>query len=242
MKKAYISQEAHEDILEYLKESGYEIHFVVPEGELSDAASGKTQLTERKVRAAKAVASHADIYCCKLGAAPDSPVFLGDPKKIGAEYPKDIVYNAAIVGNCFIHNLDYTDGKLLDAFKEQNIGKDIKLINVKQGYTKCNLVVVDDAHAITSDMGIAQALNDENIEVLVINQGFVSLQGFDYGFLGGASGRIDDEIVFNGDLSAHPDFDEIVEFIEKTGLKVRFFKNYPLTDIGSIIAVKGDMA
>ena len=43
------------------------------------------------------------------------------------------------------------------------------------------------------------------------------------------------EIVFNGDLSAHPDFNVISAFIESRGLSCVYFKDYPLTDIGSII-------
>ncbi|MFR2966829.1 MAG: DUF6873 family GME fold protein [Anaerovoracaceae bacterium] len=59
--------------------------------------------------------------------------------------------------------------------------------------------------------------------------------GYKYGFLGGASGRIGDEIVFNGDLAAHSDYEEIKSFIQERGLRLVYFRQYPLTDIGSII-------
>ena len=61
------------------------------------------------------------------------------------------------------------------------------------------------------------------------------LPGYDTGFLGGTSGRVGDEIVFNGDLSAHPDFEAIKDFIRSRGLQIKYFESYPLRDIGSII-------
>ena len=51
------------------------------------------------------------------------------------------------------------------------------------------------------------------INVLLVEPGFVKLRGADTGFIGGASGRVDDEIVFNGDLSAHPNLKKITAFI-----------------------------
>ncbi len=63
----------------------------------------------------------------------------------------------------------------------------------------------------------------------------MELPGYDTGFIGGTSGRVGDEIIFNGDLSAHPDCQAIRQFIEERGLKVRYFSGYPLRDIGSII-------
>jgi hypothetical protein len=150
-----------------------------------------------------------------------------------AKYPGTIPYNAAVFGNYFMHNLSFTDTLLLEKAR----GKGLTLIDVAQGYTKCNTVVVDDNAIITSDPGIAAAASMFGIDVLTISQGHVLLEGFDYGFLGGASGRIGDKIYFNGDLSAHPDCQQIITFIASRGLHAKFFPVYPLEDIGSIIVV-----
>ena len=112
----------------------------------------------------------------------------------------------------------------------------LAFIHVNQGYTKCNCVVVDGNSVITADRGIVSALKKcPDIDVLPISQGFVRLEKFEYGFLGGASGKVGNEIVFNGDLSAHPDYEAICRFIEARGLSVKYFPGYPLTDIGSIL-------
>ena len=96
--------------------------------------------------------------------------------------------------------------------------------------------MVDGNSVITADRGIVSALKKcPDIDVLPISQGFVRLEKFEYGFLGGASGKVGNEIVFNGDLSAHPDYEAICRFIEARGLSVKYFPGYPLTDIGSIL-------
>ena len=110
------------------------------------------------------------------------------------------------------------------------------LIDVRQGYTKCSTVVVDENSIITYDEGIVKACAPyRDLDVLQIAPGFVRLDGFDTGFIGGASGRVGNEIIFNGDLFSHPDFNSIVSFIEKRGLVCRWFADYKLTDIGSIL-------
>ncbi|MDD4564138.1 MAG: hypothetical protein PHE79_01430 [Eubacteriales bacterium] len=194
-----------------------------------------------------AISSHPDIYACKLDdelivskdLLPFSEKLLMERniKYIpgasipGYRYPENIIYNAVQLGTHFVHNTKYTDPILLNAALE----KELCLVHVNQGYTKCNTVSVDANSAITSDNGIASALTFHGIDALVATPGHVKLESFPYGFLGGASGRVDDEIIFNGNLSNHPDYFRIKNFIEERKLRVVFFEDYPLEDIGSII-------
>ena len=195
----------------------------------------------------EAVSAHPDIYLCKIcGELVVAPALVpqirdellrrginyhqGDGD-LGYRYPENIRYNAAQVGRHLIHDTRHTDPAILDIAREHGM----KLVPVKQGYTKCNLVVVDDNSVITSDRGLAAAMEKHAIEVLQITHGHVGLPGFPYGFLGGASGKVGCEIVFNGNLSAHPDFERIRGFIGEKGLDVIWFEEYPLEDVGSII-------
>ena len=168
---------------------------------------------------------------------------------IGYEYPFDIVYNAAVTDRFFIHNTEWTSPSLLD--RARNAGLDI--IPVKQGYTKCSCVLAGKRGLITADEGIFHTvsaynemvleeqgkekdeLSDDTIDVLLIEKGHVALDGFEYGFLGGASGCIENTVYFNGDLSKHPDFEKICRFIESQNCRVRYFEGEPLADIGSVI-------
>lgn len=48
----------------------------------------------------------------------------------------------------------------------------------------------------------------------------VILEGQPYGFLGGASGKVGNTIIFNGDITRHSDYEAIREFIESRGLDI----------------------
>ena len=220
----YLSELVHPMVVKYLRKQGHELKFICE----NDIVY-------------KEVCTHADLYMCKLGTEAEAPIFhIEDKSELGFRYPDNVKYNGVCMGNLFIHNTAYTSVSLLEKVKE----KGFELLHVKQGYTKCNMVVINDHAAITSDKGIYNSIQkhflenpeQKRIDVLLIRQGYVELPGFSYGFLGGASGRVSDEIIFNGNLEAHPDFRRIQTFIEKQGLQVKYFPEYPLTDIGSIIA------
>lgn len=215
MSKLFISQETNKKLIDYLIAKGYQLEFIASDGIVDDAIS-----------------SHPDIFLCKMGVDDNAPIFFAESQDLGKDYPKDIAFNAACTGKYFIHNLANTNEKLLLSAKAM----DMVLVDVKQGYTKCSVVVVDWNAIITYDEGIALACKKfPGLDVLKVSPGFVRLDGYDTGFIGGTSGRVGNEIVFNGDLSAHPDFQPIVKFIEDHGLTYKWFEGYPLTDIGSIL-------
>jgi len=219
MSNIYLSKFSHPLLNDYLMKLGHKICTV----------NGTSDVYE-------AISSHADIYMCKLGVDSHSPLIIGDPSTLGSSYPENIKYNAACIGKYFIHNLSYTAPSLIAKAKELNM----HLVDLAQGYTKCNMVIVSDAAVITSDAGIAKTLQQcTDIDILLISSGHVTLNGFPYGFLGGASGKVGNKIIFNGNLSIHPDFDKIRSFIESYDLSVKYFPKYPLEDIGSIIEAEG---
>lgn len=211
-----MSETAHPLLLEHLTAQDHQIHII----KATDATYPP-------------VSSHPDIYMCGLG--PGRPVFFGCLEKLGPAYPANIRYNAACTGKYFIHNLQHTDPDLLERTAS------LEKIHVSQGYTKCGTVIVDEDSIITADMGIYNACR-EKLDVLLIQPGYVKLRRFPYGFLGGASGRIGDALVFNGNLEQHPDFAAITAFIAARGLKPVYFRQYPLEDIGSIIENPGHAA
>lgn len=215
MNKVYISKDANKILQDYLISKGYALE-TISSKDIVDPA----------------ISNHPDIFLCKMGIKRDAPVFFAEKSDLGMEYPADIAFNAACTGKFFIHNLDYTNPKLLQAAK--NMG--MELIHVRQGYTKCSIVIVDEYSIITYDEGIVRACSKyPQLDVLQISPGFVRLDGYDTGFIGGTSGRLGDEVIFNGDLFAHPDFHRILSFIGRRGLRCKWFADYKLTDIGSIL-------
>ncbi len=177
-----------------------------------------------------AISCHSDVLYCQL---PDKRVFHGENIRLGEKYPNDVIYNGCSTGKYFIHNLKYTDPLLLKEVQRLKMKK----VDVSQGYAKCSIAVVDENSIITYDSGIAASCASQapELSVLLIQQKHVFLPGYNTGFIGGTCGRIGNSLLFNGDLSAHPDFEKIKEFIETRGLECIWFDDIPLTDIGSII-------
>ena len=274
----YISKNADDRLVSYLKAKGYEICPVSSFGVVSEPILGSHNVGA----VSEPISDHADVFYCRMGAVSGSPVIsafdqahcepkhsgptildtvsadpvLGGsaPTKLSASYPDDCAYNAACTGKYLICRMDSTAPEILEYAEAHGMA----VINVRQGYAKCSTVVVDENSIITYDRGIAKACaatggriiqaDADTVErhnekcstagaltVLLVTPGHVLLPGMDTGFIGGASGRVGDEIVFNGDLSAHPDFVAIREFIENRGLKCKWFPEFPLTDIGSIV-------
>lgn len=215
MKKIYIAENANQILKNYLHGLGYDLT-LVSSHDLVDPA----------------ISCHPDVFYCRLGIVAGAPLISAQDGELGSGYPAEAAFNAACTGRYFIHNLKITAPRLLAAAR--NAG--MELIHVAQGYAKCSTVIVDEQSIITYDRGIAKACSAvSDLDVLLVTPGHVLLPGYATGFIGGCSGRIGNEVIFNGNLSAHSDFEKIRSFIEDRGLKCTWFQQYPLTDIGSIV-------
>lgn len=146
-----------------------------------------------------------------------------------SKYPHDIILNAVDTKDVFVHFLKYTDKNLLRNIKNK------KIINVKQGYTKCSTAVINSSTFITSDKGIYNALTRENFDVLLLPPGDIILPGLNYGFIGGTCGLIDKNVLaFYGSLDYYKYGNEVKNFLSKHNIKPVYLRNGPLVDRGSI--------
>jgi len=149
-------------------------------------------------------------------------------------YPYDIAYNAARVGNNIICNKKFTDDTIIE-FANKN---GLNLIDTKQGYAKCSICVVSNDAIITSDKNIQSVANKNNIDVLSVDDNQIKLTGFDHGFIGGATGLINENILaVNGNIKLHTNYNEIIAFCAKYGVEVISLNNDEIIDIGSILIV-----
>ena len=151
-------------------------------------------------------------------------------ERVTSIYPKDIRLNCAIVGRHVIANTKYTSQTIADVAKRNGL----LMLDVKQGYAKCSTVCVGNNAIITADTAIARKCQDAGIDALEVSHGSVRLDGYDTGFIGGASGATDKEVLFCGDISAHPDAQSITDFCLKYNKKPVSLSDEPLYDYGTV--------
>ena len=156
-------------------------------------------------------------------------------KKAGNKYPEDILLNFLYLNNTLYGKLSAIDKNLLDYCKENNI----RTVNINQGYARCSTLVLNKKAVITSDLSIEKALKKDGVEVLLISSGSIVLDGYDYGFIGGASGKIEENaIAFFGNVTSHPDYKKIENFCDNHNLSINVICPYmSLTDIGGLVKI-----
>lgn len=158
--------------------------------------------------------------------------FIESKGSLGYKYPSNIILNSLILENHFVHNLKFTDPNLLDTQKNK------RLINVKQGYTKCSTLVVSDKAIITSDKSIYSQLIKEDFDILLLPPGDIILEGLNYGFIGGTGGLINKNIMaFFGSLENYLYGCEVKNFLAKYNVKPLYLSRGKLIDRGSIMVL-----
>lgn len=205
----------------------------------------------KSLQVSKPLSGHPDMQICKLPGGVyvcsdetysyyqsalknyNIKLFKGE-STLKSNYPQDVAYNVAWIGEWAVHNTLYTDSQIELCLNSLNI----KILNVNQGYSKCNICTVSDNAIITSDAGIKNALTKQAIDCLQIREGHIDIFRWDYGFIGGASGKLDNStLAFCGDISLHPDYDKISDFCAKYNVNCASLSKKRLTDLGSIIII-----
>ncbi len=211
--KSIIMSCLYPDFCRELKKYGYNI---IPSKNISEFAKPERQ--------------HADMQALRI----NNKLFTLDNcvKKAGEKYPENILLNCLFINNTLYGRLDSTDKSIINYCRKNNI----KLVNVNQGYTRCSTLAINNKAAITADKSIEKALKDNGAEVLLIKPGFIKLDGFDYGFIGGASFCDINKVFFFGNIEQHPDYDKIRQFCVYFNSDIEVLcKEMPLTDIGGVV-------
>lgn len=202
--------------------------------------------TEKSPNVSEPISYHADVLYLKISsdslkvsscqknniAFLESLGFDVHTEQLGAGYKNESKLNMVITDNMIICNPK-------TCIETESFKKGKQILNVKQGYTKCSTVVIGNDNFITEDISILKALSEAGKNCLLVNKGYVELQGYDYGFIGGASVYLEEKnlLLFFGDISRHPDYIEIAEFCKHIGVEIDYIKDYNLTDIGGAICI-----
>jgi len=149
--------------------------------------------------------------------------------KQSEKYPYDAALCACICDGVLIHNTNVTDPAIIDSHNG-------KIIHVNQGYSKCCICTVGNHNVITSDKGIANKLISEDFSVLEIEQGLVQLEGFDYGFIGGASFKSGNTVYFTGRFPEKAEL-MIESYLNNCGVNFVYLTNEPAFDVGGVLVI-----
>ena len=182
---------------------------------------------------------HCDSVICAenvdINLPPEIEVIKGE-KNVGHKYPETVPYNAVGVGNMLIHNLKYTDEKIVESYGKIST-KSVQL-NVNQGYTRCNLLALDEHNFITSDFGIKRVLEENGCNVFYVDPHQIALPGHDHGFFPGCCGLVDDCVVVCGSLNKLKECKELKKFIRRNNMKIIELYDGDLIDVGSIFFIQ----
>ncbi len=149
------------------------------------------------------------------------------------EYPNDILFNSLLLGNTLYGYEKGMSRELVSLARERNIN----IVNVRQGYTKCSSLKISENAIVTADRGIASAVSEHGGDVLLISAGSIRLDGYDTGFIGGCGGEKDNAVYFCGDIFMHPDAHRIIEFCKKHEKECVSLGNSILFDAGSLFFI-----
>ena len=197
----------------------------------------------------EAISGHPDIFFHpiddKLVVAPNTPekyiavlkkngvnLVMGE-QAVGEKYPASSAYNAVSTSNLLIHNFRNTDAVIT------RLSEDADLIHVDQGYTRCNLLPLDDEHFITSDEKIKRVLDRFVRDCLYVNPDGILLEGFKHGFFGGCCGIHGHKVFITGSLKHYPDGEIARHYLSSLKYEIIELYDGQLFDGGSILCIEG---
>ena len=156
-------------------------------------------------------------------------------RELGGEYPEDIAFNVATVGNYAFGRFDFVAQEI----KRELVDRGYALIDVKQGYAKCSTAIIGDNAIITADSGIAKKAAALGIDVLKVSaaEGAIELDGYGYGFIGGACALFENTLYSCGNIELHPDYEAIKAFCYAHGVSLCSLTDGKLYDVGGIIFI-----
>ncbi len=218
-----------EKILDFFSENGIEVLHVKVNAGIDPAVSLHADIAALHLSGNKIIVDKGQSSLKKQLYSLGFEVYETE-NEIKGEYPDDIKLNYSVIGDYIIGKIKYADSGLSELIVDR------KQLDVRQGYSKCSTLVVNEKAIITDDEGVYRKTLENGFDALLISKGDVALKGHEYGFIGGASGKISkDTVVFFGDVTLHRDFYKISSFLTKHGCRYLCTDNGQLRDIGGII-------
>ena len=188
-----------------LLKCGFEVIKLPADERLSEAVASHTDmllfhLGNTLVGSKQYFETHRDFFNRITEALPGFEFILTDDK-VSSKYPSDAIFNALRAENMLFAKCDTASKTVLDLAEREGL----TLVNVKQGYPACTVLALPSYFAITADRGMARALENHGIRVLLIEESeSIRLHPYKNGFIGGTAGVLDGTVYFIGNLLSHP--------------------------------------
>ncbi len=159
--------------------------------------------------------------------------YTKNPQK---DYPLDAGLNICILNDKLFYNSKSAYSIVIESIKEK------EKIQIKQGYTKCSVCVVNENAIITSDRIIHRKATENKIQSLLIEKPFVKLDGFEHGFIGGASFKLNkNKIAFTGRILDNEIRNKIESYLQKLSITPVYLTEHEIFDIGSAVVLTEDI-
>lgn len=175
-----------------------------------------------------------DELVCAQGCEFDKCTCVYAERELECKYPRDVGLNACLISGKLFANTNSLDRTVHEICRRRGID----ILHVNQGYAKCSTLVLEKA-LISADIGIVKTAKCEGLDALLISPGGIGLDGYDYGFIGGAShyDAAINTVFFYGDISSHPDCEIICDFITSHGAKFVCADLNELYDYGGAVLI-----
>ena len=148
------------------------------------------------------------------------------------KYPHDCRLNLLPVGDMLLGNVSVMPSEVLA------LGH-FRPVNVRQGYTRCSSVLIDESTVLTDDKTIGDTVLNFVKYSVILKQEEIILKGYDHGFIGGTCGKISsDTIAFAGRIPATEFGRLLKDALTQHGCSFCELGSAELTDIGGIVPLK----
>jgi len=132
------------------------------------------------------------------------------------EYPYDISLNVLVLDKCLISYTKHTSKEIINYCTSEGY----KIVNVKQGYTACSTLKIDENTVITADKSINDAVLSLGKQSFLCEDLGIKLDGYNCGFIGGSSCVVNDTVVFFGHPATNDAFTNLKNHLEKINKQV----------------------
>ena len=152
----------------------------------------------------------------------------------GKKYPSDIGLNVLVIGKKIFCKKEFTAKEIL-SYAENN---GYKIINVNQGYSACSTFVINESNAATSDLGMKKSLENEGINVFLVSNDKIILEGYNCGFVGGCGFILDKIAYFFGEIETNEEILRLATELKKHCKEITCIRKGDICDYGGVKILK----